>query len=254
MAHPRGTLAAIGLILAIIAIGTSGVVSTSEMKPVIDSEPDPARRATAKAAVLLERPASELALVGVELFGSRPLPTMPPRTEMRPAIEAARGNAASSVSADPGWVARRISVPALGIDVPVIAAQTAADEDFPSFSGAYLHSASSQPGRGTNAYIYAHAMPELFKPLWGASVGQLVLITMSDGQVLVYEITRVVRDVPCPDPAAPKPADLPPILANATSCDTSWLDPTPTEQLTLQTSQGFNRNYGELVIIAQPVP
>jgi hypothetical protein len=28
--------------------------------------------------------------------------------------------------------------------------------------------------------------------------------------------------------------------------------PTPSERLTLQTSQGFNRNYGELVIVAEP--
>ena len=39
---------------------------------------------------------------------------------------------------------------------------------------------------------------------------------------------------------------------SATYCDTSWTLPTPTERLTLQTSQGFNRNYGELVIIAEP--
>ena len=162
-------------------------------------------------------------------------------------------NAPTPRPADAGWVARHLSIPELGISVPVFAARTAGDEDFPAFDGAYLHGASSQPGHGSNAYIYAHAMPNLFKPLWNASVGQRVFIAMSDDQVLAYEITRVVPDVPCPDPAAPKPAGLPPVLANATSCDTSWLEPTATERLTLQTSQGFNRNYGELVIIAEPL-
>jgi hypothetical protein len=28
--------------------------------------------------------------------------------------------------------------------------------------------------------------------------------------------------------------------------------PTPSERLTLQTRQGFNRNYGERVIVAEP--
>jgi len=154
--------------------------------------------------------------------------------------------------ADHGWVGQRIAVPALGINIPLSMAGDAATEEFPPFSGAYILRSSSQPGRGTNSYIFAHAMPELFKPLWQARIGQQVVVTMSDGQELNYRITRIVPDVPCPDPSAPKPAGLPPALANATSCDTSWTLATASERLTLQTSQGFNRNYGELVIIAEP--
>jgi len=154
--------------------------------------------------------------------------------------------------ADHGWVGQRIAVPALGINIPLSMAGNAATEEFPPFSGAYILRSSSQPGRGTNSYVFAHAMPELFKPLWQARIGQQVVVTMSDGQELNYRITRIVPDVPCPDPSAPKPAGLPPALANATYCDTSWTLATASERLTLQTSQGFNRNYGELVIIAEP--
>ena len=153
---------------------------------------------------------------------------------------------------DPGWVARRLQVPALGIDVAVAMAANGAYEDFPPFDGAYILRSSSQPGRGTNSYLFAHAMPNLFKPLWWAQVGQQVIVTMSDGQQLGYRVTAVVRDIPCPDPSAPKPAGLPPVLANATKCDLRWTLPTGHERLTMQTSQGFNRNYGEMVVIAEP--
>ena len=153
---------------------------------------------------------------------------------------------------DPAWVATRLEVPALGVNVAVAVASGAADEDFPPFTGAYIHRSSAQPGRGTNTYMFAHAMPDLFKPLWWAQVGQQVIVTMSDGQELAYRVTAVVRDVPCPDPAAPKPAGLPPTLANATECDISWTLPTESDRLSLQTSQGFNRNYGEMFVIAEP--
>jgi hypothetical protein len=153
---------------------------------------------------------------------------------------------------DPGWVARWLEIPALGVSVAVAMAGSAADENFPPYGGAYILRSSSQPGRGTNSYLFAHAMPDLFKPLWWASPGQQVIVTMSDGQQLSYRVTAIVRDIPCPDPTKPKPAGLPPVLANATHCDLQWTLPTPTERLTMQTSQGFNRNYGEMVVIAEP--
>jgi hypothetical protein len=154
--------------------------------------------------------------------------------------------------ADAGWVARRLEIPALGIDVRVAMAASAAEESFPPHAGAYILRSSSQPGRGTNSYLFAHAMPDLFKPLWWARPGQQVIVTMSDGQQLGYRVTAIVRDIPCPDPTKPKPAGLPPVLANATECDLQWTRPTPTERLTMQTSQGFNRNYGAMVVIAEP--
>jgi hypothetical protein len=153
---------------------------------------------------------------------------------------------------DPGWVAQRLEIPALGVDVAVAVANSDAQEDFPPHGGAYILRSSAQPGRGTNSYLFAHAMPELFKPLWAAVPGQQVIVTMSDGQQLGYVVTQAVWNIPCPDPTVPKPPGLPPVLANATHCDLSWTLPTATERLTMQTSQGFNRNYGEMVVIAEP--
>jgi hypothetical protein len=200
-------------------------------------------------------------IAGVKDLTGAPGPELPTRPEQpvnKPELADPQARAGLAPTANPvlrpgdsGWVAQRLAVPALGINVAVFPARPA-DELFPPYAGAYIHSISAQPGRGTNSYLFAHAVQGLFLPLWYAQVGQEVLVQMTDGQVLRYVVTRVVRDVPCPDPTKPKPPNLPPALANATHCDTSWMMPTPSERLTLQTSQGFNRNYGELVIVAEP--
>jgi hypothetical protein len=33
----------------------------------------------------------------------------------------------------------------------------------------------------------------------------------------------------------------------------AWTQPTDHERLTLQTSQGYNRNWGELIVVAEPL-
>ncbi len=90
-------------------------------------------------------------------FVDHPQAAVPPQTAVPPLNSS-------------GWSGQRIQVPALGIDLPLSMAGDAAVEDFPPLSGAFILRSSSQPGRGTNSYIFAHAMPELFKPLWGAQI------------------------------------------------------------------------------------
>ena len=150
-------------------------------------------------------------------------------------------------------VAVQLEIQALGINVPVRQSDSIASDDFPPADAAFIHSTGHQPGRNTNSYIFAHALEHLFKPLWNARVGDQVLIRMSNGQVLAYVITEVRPNTPCPDPNAEPHPDPPLPLQRATDCDTSWLEETPYEQLTLQTSQGFNRNWGELIVVARPV-
>ena len=191
-------------------------------------------------------------IVGLPAARARSMTQTARLTDLPPGRDERRLPPPNLRPSDPGWVARRVEIPALGVDVVVAVAANAAHEDFPPHGGAYILRSSAQPGRGTNSYPFAHAMPNLFKPLWWAQVGQQVIVTLSDGQQLSYRISAVVRDVPCPDPNAPKPAGLPPALANATECDTSWTLPTAAERLTMQTSQGFNRNYGELIVLAVP--
>jgi hypothetical protein len=253
MRKPGGVGIVVALLLALLLAASA---ADSAAAPAPDAGLlEPVERVPA---VGLVEPPGAVVPIGVEQL-EPPSPLVRPAQPVNePAIEGPQRPAGFAATAnpvlrpgDPGWVGQRLAIPALGLNVALFPARPV-DELFPPYAGAYIHSISSQPGRGTNSYIFAHAVQGLFLPLWHAQVGQEVLVQMSDGQVLRYVITRVVRDVPCPDPTKPKPANLPPALANATHCDTSWMMPTPSERLTLQTSQGVNRNYGELVIVAEP--
>ena len=104
-------------------------------------------------------------------------------------------------------------------------------------------------------------MSHLFKPLWNVQLGAEVLVRMSDDSILRYVVTEVRPNVACPDENAdpalnPEAFGVEPPLALQIHDDCSqgafWTLPTEYERLTLQTSQGYNRNWGELVIIAEP--
>jgi hypothetical protein len=153
------------------------------------------------------------------------------------------------------WVAVQIEIRAVGINVPV---RHAVDEDhcdFPPSDAAYVLCGGAQPGRGTNAYIFAHALNTLFKPLWNVRLGDRVKVLMSDGDVLAYVVTEVHANVSCPDDRA-DPHPSPPLALKLAppGCEegAAWTRPTDHERLTLQTSQGYNRNWGELIIVAEP--
>ncbi|HEX6139849.1 MAG TPA: sortase [Candidatus Limnocylindria bacterium] len=154
------------------------------------------------------------------------------------------------------WVAVQIEIEAVGINVPVRHATNANDCDFPPDDAAYVLCNGSQPGRGTNSYIFAHALLPLFKPLWNVQVGDEVKVLMSDDKVLLYVVTEVRPNVSCPDDREPPHPNPPLALKYAPpGCaeGAAWTQPTDHERLTLQTSQGYNRNWGELIIIARPV-
>jgi hypothetical protein len=73
--------------------------------------------------------------------------------------------------------------------------------------------------------------------------------------VLRYVVTEIHPNVSCPDSRVGPHPNPPLALQYAPpGCPgAAWALPTDHERLTLQTSQGFNRNYGELVVIADPV-
>jgi sortase (surface protein transpeptidase) len=153
------------------------------------------------------------------------------------------------------WVAVQIDIPAVGIRVPVRHAVDDDHCDFPPSDAAYVLCGGEQPGRGNNAYIFAHALNELFKPLWNVRLGDRVKVLMSDRAVLVYVVTEVHPNVSCPDDrAAPHPSPPLALKLAPPGCEegAAWTRPTDHERLTLQTSQGYNRNWGELIIVAEP--
>jgi len=156
-----------------------------------------------------------------------------------------------------GIMAEQLEIRSVGINVLIQQSQDDATDNFPPGDAAYVLQGSAQPGQNTNSYIFAHATEALFKPLWNVQVGAEVLIRMSDESVRRYIVTEVRPNVPCPDPNADpamNPPDPPLVLQLHESCEEGvfWLQPTDHERITLQTSQGFNRNWGEFVVIADP--
>lgn len=161
------------------------------------------------------------------------------------------------------WVAVQIQIESVGINLPVEKSKSHATDSFPPDHAAFILSEGSEPGRGTNSYMFGHAHLDLFKPLWNVQLGARIKILMSDGAVLRYVVTEVHPNVACPDPDA-DPALNPenmgitlPLALRLGPRDCSagvvWTQPTDHERLTLQTSQGYNRNYGELVVVADPI-
>ena len=156
--------------------------------------------------------------------------------------------------------ATQLEVPSVGINVVVRQSTSAETDSFPPADAAYILRTGHQPGHNQNSYIFAHALNSLFKPLWNVQIGAEVLVRMSDDSVLRYVVTEVRPNVPCPDPNATtdNPEDFgvePPLaLQIHDDCEegASWTFDTEYERLTLQTSQGYNRNWGELVVIARP--
>jgi sortase family protein len=151
----------------------------------------------------------------------------------------------------------------VGINVAVHKCTNVACDSFPPDESAFILRESSQPGRGTNSYMFAHALNTLFKPLWNIQLGARIKVLMSDGAVLRYVVTEVHPNVACPDANPPNPelnpdrlgVALPLALQLAHDCSqgVAWTQPVDHERLTLQTSQGYNRNWGELVVVADPL-
>jgi hypothetical protein len=152
-------------------------------------------------------------------------------------------------------VAVQLEVPSVGINVAVRQSTSEQTDSFPPSDAAYVLRSSSQPGRNTSSYVFAHALNTLFKPLWNVQPGAEILVRMSDDSVLAYVVTEVRPNVPCPDPAA-EPMPNPPLalqIHDTCAEGQRWLQPTDRERLTLQTSQGYNRNWGELIVIGKPI-
>jgi hypothetical protein len=154
-------------------------------------------------------------------------------------------------------VAEQLEIPSVGINIVVRQSTSAETDSFPPTDAAYILRSSSQPGRNANSYVFAHALNTLFKPLWNVQIGAEVLVRMSDDSVLRYLVTEVRPNVACPDPDADpalNPPNPPLALQIHDDCTEGsfWTAGTDHERLTLQTSQGYNRNWGELVVVAKP--
>jgi hypothetical protein len=141
-------------------------------------------------------------------------------------------------------IATRIVIPALGIDLPVVASPP--NEEFPLCNAAeYLtvDRVLGYPGLPQATYLYAHARTGMFLPLLTASrvdngasmVGMWVEVYSDDDQRHVYEIAQVIRGVSVSAPS----------LDRALSAQT--------DQLWLQTSEGPKESSTKLQVVALPI-
>jgi hypothetical protein len=218
-----------------------------------------------------------LIIVGSVALGEDPASSLPPIAQPTPTAPptptpqaSASETDVSSPSAGPADTASptpsplpddvtavQMEIPSVAINVVVRQSASVETDSFPPTDAAYILRSSSQPGRNANSYVFAHALNTLFKPLWNVQIGAEVLVRMSDDSVLRYVVTEVRPNVPCPDPNADpalNPPNPPLALQIHDNCDEGgfWTAPTDHERLTLQTSQGYNRNWGELVVVAKP--
>jgi sortase (surface protein transpeptidase) len=160
-----------------------------------------------------------------------------------PPIVTAEPSGSGAVPIDAA-VATRIQIPALGIDLPIIASPP--NEEFPLCNTAeylVLGVPLGYPGEPRATYLYAHARTDMFLPLLNTSkinngasmIGMWVEVYTDKNERHIYEISEVIRHVP--DDAVS--------LNRAASATT--------DQLWLQTSEGPYTSSTKLQVVAQPV-
>ena len=128
----------------------------------------------------------------------------------------------------------RIQIPRLGIDLPVAEGDISRDIDQQKtpVDFAFHLPGTAIPGQGSNTYLYAHARAGMFLTLWNARPGDEVFISTPDLRVIKYVVQETHPRVDY--------------------TDVSWVQPTPAERLTLQTSTGPNPTDPRFVVVAVP--
>lgn len=149
--------------------------------------------------------------------------------------EGAGASPAGSASPSPprpsghGQVATRITIPGLGIDLPIYQG-----DGYTAQLGKVAHyPTSAWPGSGSMIYLYAHARDHNFIALWQAKIGDRIQLQLVDGSLATYQVSRI-------DP-------------KVRWDDLSWLDPTPTEVLRLQTCNSYQETAPRFIVEATPV-
>jgi hypothetical protein len=135
-------------------------------------------------------------------------------------------------------VPTRVRIPALRIDLPVVAPPAGDVDHFPFCDVAEFLPTMSRPGRPGTTFIYAHARAGMFLPIHDAAsiddgrslLGLEVQVFSSDDRRFTYEVTEVRRHVVSLD-----------FVYSATA-----------EQLVLQTSEGPRATPEKTVVIAEP--
>ena len=142
----------------------------------------------------------------------------------------ASGSPSASPPVIPGIVAKRIQIRRLGIDLKIVEGDGI---DAPIGKAAHYPGSGWPDGR-TNIYIYAHARTGMFLSLWDVRLDDKVVLTLADGTQRTYVVDKILPKVPWDA--------------------TQYLQPTPTERLTLQTSTSYYETAPRFVVITLPAP
>ena len=166
------------------------------------------------------------------LVGGSPQPAAPGSAAPGPSVAGVSPAAPrpSTVDGESGIQANRIIIARLGIDLAIVEGDGI---DAPLGKVAHFPS-TAWPGGGTNIYIYGHARTGMFIRLWDARVGDTVTLDLVDGTTRAYVVTKVLPSVPWDA--------------------VQYLEPTPTEQLTLQTCTSYYPTSPRFIVIAVPAP
>jgi sortase A len=133
-----------------------------------------------------------------------------------------------AVADEPGTPAARLRIGRLGIDAPIVQG----DGVTVPVTAAAHYPGTAWPGSGSNIYLYAHAREGLFRELWRVRTGDTVELDLATGGTATYQVAEI----------------LPLVAWDALQ----YLDPTSTEQVTLQTCLGYETTSPRFVVIARP--
>ena len=161
-------------------------------------------------------------------LGDLPLVTVAPTASGARRRGASPATPSPSPALEPGIRANRIRIARLGIDLAIVEGDGI---DAPIGKAAH-YPGSAWPGGGSNIYIYAHARIGMFINLWQVQIGDTVELTLVDGTTRTYVVTEILPKVPFDA--------------------VKYLQPTPTEQLTLQTSTSYYATAPKFVVITVP--
>jgi LPXTG-site transpeptidase (sortase) family protein len=160
-------------------------------------------------------------------FADLPLVTVAPTASP---LDAGSESAApsSTPAAETGIRANRIRIARLDIDLAIIEGDGL---DAPIGKAAH-YPGSAWPGGGSNVYVYGHARAGMFITLWQVHVGDTIELDLVDGTSRRFVVTEVLPKVPFDA--------------------VEYLQPTKSEQLTLQTSTSYYPTAPRFVVIAVP--
>jgi LPXTG-site transpeptidase (sortase) family protein len=180
-------------------------------------------------------PAPSSPAAGIATAGptTAPTPTAAPTATTEPTAGSSEAPGASPTPSGGEKVpirAKRIRIARLDINLPIIEGDGI---DAPIGKAAHFPF-SGWPDGGTNIYIYGHARDGMLITLWRARKGDVVVLDLVDGTSRTYVVTKVLPKVPWDA--------------------VQYLDPTPTEQLTLQTSTSYYPTAPRFIVIAVPQP